>query len=223
MKNELDRQLKAKWEAATLKELDLDIDTEKLWQKIDKPATDRKRSFSGLKYAAAVFSGAVITLLLTQLNTPKDLAMKPLMQVRKNSNAPAVSGQAGTPQTIVRNQTVTQVAVAVKSDLLTDKPPTTSTTSLAKTSKTAVPLNGNAQPGNSPIQGSVQTPVFLPETNTIARETPKAALKTVHLSDLENPAPEPVKPNKFMMAVGEHIHPKSNDIAFSTKILTKQF
>lgn len=223
MKNELDRQLKAQWEAATLKDLDLDIDTERLWQKIDKPAKDRKLAFSWLKYAAAVVSGAVITLLLTQLNTPKDLAMRPLMQVRENSKEPAISGQAGTPQTIVRHQTVTQDIVMAKSDPLTNKPQTTRTTSLAKSSNIAVSLTDITPPVNSQPPGAVQKQAPLPEPNTIARKAPKDALKTVHLFDLENPAPEPVKPNKFMMAVGEHTHPKSNDIAFSTKILTKQF
>jgi len=220
MKQESDRQLKAQWDAATLKDFDFEIDTEKLWQKIDKPGSSRQLVFTGLKYAAAVVSGAVLTLFITQLNPPKEVAMKSLIEVRELTNEPAIREQSGKQPASVIHQNISPAIVVVKSNPLTSQP-AAAQTSLAKTPKIATALNNYTPPEQN--SQSLQAPVNDPATNTIAREAPKAALKTVHLFDLENPAPEPAKPSKFMMAIGEHTNPKSNDIAFSTKILTKQF
>lgn len=221
MKQESDRQLKAQWDAATLKDFDFEIDTEKLWQKIDKPGARRQLVFTGLKYAAAVVSGAVLTLFITQLNPPKEVAMKSLIEVRELTNEPAIREQAGKQPGNVIHQNRSPVAVAVKSNPLTGQTPAATQTSLAKTPKIATALNNYTPPEQN--SESLLAPVNDAAPNTIAREAPKAALKTVHLFDLEKPAPEPAKPSKFMMAIGEHTNPKSNDIAFSTKILTKQF
>lgn len=218
MKNELDRQLKEQWEAARLSELNLHIDTEALWQKIARPEKQRKFTVSRIKYAAAMLLGAMVTFGLMQWNSrPGTMALQAGMNHQK-ANRPVISVQSATA---LQNETTGDIPVKQQpaptyvhyaSGKASLPPPKAGTISTKQTLRedNPVPENINPVPAEQ-------------EQIVVAQTTKPQGRKTIHLLDLEKPAPSSPKPSKLMMAIEEHTRPKSNDIAFSTRILTKQF
>lgn len=208
MKNELDRQLKAQWEAAPVEDFDIPIDTEQLWLNIARPRKQVQSNLSWLRYAAALLIGAMLTFGVMQWKTPGSLALRPGLDRQEARSA-----------TIAR-----QEAQAPKSD----PPESRSLKQPATHSDDIHPASGIVS--IKEVIKDEQTP---PETlspapqirDAIAQAPGKLqpARKTIHLFDLEKPAPQPEKTNKLMMAIEEHTRKQSNDIAFSTKILTNQF
>lgn len=216
MKNELDRQLKAQWEAAPVEDFDIPIDTEQLWHNIARPGKQVQSNLSWLRYAAALLIGAMLTFGVMQWKTPGSLALRPGLD-RQEARSAAIARQE---------------AQAPKSD-----PPESRSYKQPATHSDIHPASGTVPtPANTGIVSikevikDEQTP---PETlspapqirDAIAQAPGKLqpARKTIHLFDLEKPAPQPEKTNKLMMAIEEHTRKQSNDIAFSTKILTNQF
>lgn len=217
MKNELDRQLKAQWEAARLSELDLHIDTEALWQKIARPEKQGKRLISWFRYAAAMLIGAMLTFgLMRWHTTPGTIALQAGMSRQKTSKLVLIQSNEPTPQSAITGDThqkqypaTVYVHQAPGTASLPPKKAETATGVL----KQDEPLPGNTPPGPPAEQEKL-----------VAAQTKKSPVrKTVHLLDLEQAIPSAPKPSKLMMAIGEHTRPKSNDMAFSTRILTKQF
>lgn len=216
MKNELDRQLKAQWEAAPVEDFDIPIDTEQLWHNIARPGKQAQSNLSWLRYAAALLMGAMVTFGLMQWKTPVSLALRP-----------GLDRQEARPATIAR-----QAAKAPKSD-----PPESMPHKQAAIPGYIHPASGTV---STPSSAGIVTIKEVPKDEQMPAETlspvpqgrdgivqapgrSQPARKTIHLFDLEKPVPQPEKTNKLMMAIEEHTRKQSNDIAFSTKILTNQF
>ncbi len=215
MKNELDRQLKAQWEAASVEDFDIDIDTEKLWHKIERPGKQQKNNLSGLKYAAALLIGAMVTFGLMQWKTPGTLALRSGMS-RLPAKQEAIARQEARPQQAEPPGQVSQKQPATSGYTA----PASGTASIA--AKTGTITQKEALKEEQIIP---ETPRPVPAAGESVAQAPSSsqpARKTIHLLDLEKPATAP-KPGKFMMAIEEHLRTKSDDVAFSTKILTRQF
>ncbi|RYD96949.1 MAG: hypothetical protein EOP54_12300 [Sphingobacteriales bacterium] len=207
MKQEWDRQLKAQWDAAALKDFEPVFDTEDLWQKIDRPRKQRKISFTWLKYAAAMLIGAVVTFGLMQWKVPG------LMALQSGIARPA----APAPQNKLPGNTSIKQSVA--SPYL---PPGFRTASLTP-SKAGIPKIKEALTEEQPVPKNISPAPAAPDHIALVPTAPQSRRKTIHLLDLEKPGSVPQKQSKFMKVMDEHINPKSADIAFSTKVLTKQF
>lgn len=213
MKNELDRQLKAQWEAATVEDFDIDIDTEKLWHKIARPGQPQTIRLSWLKYAAALLIGAMVTFGLMQWKAPGSYALRSGM-TRQAVKQAAITRQEvkESPETMPQNKPGGTSGYTH---------PTPGTASIA--SKTGTITKNEALKGEQIIP---ENPAPMPAARESIAQAPSGsqpARKTIHLLDLEKPAAATPKPGKFMMAIEEHLRPKSDDIAFSTKVLTRQF
>lgn len=215
MKNELDRQLKAQWEAASVEDFDIDIDTEKLWHKIARPGKPKTIRLNWLRYAAALLIGAMATFGLMQWKAAGSYALRSGMTRQEARQAAiahreAQTPQAGSPEPMTKKQPAASGHV----------PPTTGTVSI--TAKTgAVTLKKPLKEEQIPETLSPVPPVRDGIAQVPARS--QATRKTIHLLDIEKPATAVPKPGKFMMALEEHLRAKSDDIALSTKILTHQF
>lgn len=218
MKNELDRQLKEQWEAARLSELNLHIDTEALWQKIARPEQQSKLTVSWIKYAAAMFFGAMLTFGLMQWNTrPGTMALQAGMD-RQKVNRHAITGQIATaPQNEIRRDTL-QKNAAVPAYVHH----TTGKTSLPA-AKASTLITKETLREDKPIHENINPEPVAQEQKVVVQTAKPQERKTVHLLDLEKPAPSGPKTSRLMMAIEEHTRTQSNDMAFSTRILTKQF
>lgn len=217
MKNELDRRLKAQWEAASVEDFDLSIDTEKLWNKIDRPGKAKTTRLKALQYAAALLTGAVITFGLMQQKAPSSLALRSGLDRQETRRLIIVHQENEAPRSGPREPVLhKQAAIAGYTQPATGTAPTPLNTGIVivkeELKKERQTPPGNLSPAPQARDGIVQVTTKSPP-----------ALKTIHLFDLEKPVPQTEKTNKMMMAIKEHTHKQSNDIAFSTKILTNQF
>lgn len=213
MKNELDRQLKAQWEAASVEDFGIDIDTEKLWHKITRPGKPQTIRLSWLKYAVALLIGAMVTFGLMQWKAPRSYALRPGMDRLEARQAAFARQETRTPQEEQHGQ-VSQKQAATPGYIS----PASRAASIASKTGTITKkesLKEEQIMPESPAPAARESVAQVPTRSQPAR-------KTIHLLDLEKPAAAP-KPGKLMMAIEEHLRPKSDDIAFSTKILTRQF
>lgn len=215
MKNELDRQLKAQWEAAPVEDFNIPIDTEKLWSKIDRPGKQQK-NLSWLKYAAALLIGAIVTFGLMQWKTPGSYALRSGMDRQELKQAAITRQEVKSPQ----EESPEPMPKNKPGETIGYTHPTPGIASIASKAGTITKNEAWKEKQITP-----ENPGPVPVARESIAQAPsrsQPARKTIHLLDLEKPAAAP-KPGKFIMAMEEHLRAKSDDIAFSTKILTRQF
>lgn len=222
MKNESDQQLREQWEAAELKDFELHIDTENLWQKIQKPEKKRTVTFTWLRYAAAMLLGALITFGLTQLSKQEEVLVQEAAQPR-SEDKPGLAAIPATPQKSLPQRNDADPAVPLKQRISVPKVPGGNSLAGSRKEEPRMETPEKKQTTTLPAQQEIMHIPFVPEDTRMASISPKAKPKTIHLLDLEKREPPVQKQSKFMMALDEHINPKLNDMAFSTKVLTKQF
>lgn len=207
MKNEWEEQLKAKWEAAKTEDFNLDFDTEALWNKIEKPQAKPKAKWMLplFKYAAAIAVGAVLSWSLldsksTTIVSKTEYQIQPTTE-RVETEKP--------PETITKNSPVIADHTAIK-----QKTKTTATGSKNKKPKITVDEIPIAVSHTENVHPMTETP----KTEIIVAQ--KKKLKTMHISDLEKAAPKVQEVNNFFARrTAESI----DNVAFSTKIINKQF
>lgn len=218
MKNELDRQLKEQWEAARLSELNLHTDTEALWQKIARPEKQNKLTISWIRYAAAMLLGAMVTFGLMQWHTtPGTMALQADMNQQKANRSVITEQIATAPQNEITGE------MPVKQHPMPTYVHHASGKTSLPPSKAGTMTTKETLREDEPVHKNITPDPTEQEQIVVAKTTKPQERKTIHLLDLEKPAPSVPKSSKLMMAIEEHTRPKSNDMAFSTKILTKQF
>jgi len=128
-----------------------------------------------------------------------------------------------TPQRTLPQQNDSGPAAPVRQATSAPRVPASNQVATARKESPPMEMPVKQAAGTLPAQQEIMQTPIVPEDTRMASVRPKVKPKTIHLLDLEKKEPAAQKQSKFMMALDEHINPKANDMAFSTKVLTKQF